>query len=176
MKTRIKSNQIHKKTVQTQLSIKPWPKSKQTWPFHCFSYFSSTKIIDDKIVIKDKKKDDLNKIYKYLDSRSFDYFPKPILIDNNYELYPFIEDSYEPREQKAVDLMHLLSLLHSKTTFYREVDIDHNKQIYEDILINLESYKSLSIKIKDDLNIYENYIVSNNTYYNYDGKIIYKSK
>lgn len=52
------------------------------------------------------------------------------------------------------------------------------KGIYEkqDILINLDSYKSLSIKIKNDLNLYENYIVSDNTYYNYDGKIIYKSK
>lgn len=99
---------------------------------------SNAKIIDNKIVIKDKKKEDLDKTYRYLKSRSFDYFPEPILIDDRYEAYPYIEDSDEPREQKAIDLTHLLSLLHSKTTFYREVDIDKNKEIYEDILARLD--------------------------------------
>ena len=49
-----------------------------------------------------------------------------------------IEDVYEPREQKAMDMVHLLSLLHSKTTFYREVDIDKNKKIYEDIVNDID--------------------------------------
>lgn len=99
---------------------------------------SNAKIIDNKVVIKDKKKDDLDKTYRYLKSRSFDYFPEPILVDDKYEAYPYIEDTDEPREQKAIDLTHILSLLHSKTTFYREVDIDKNKEIYEDILEKLE--------------------------------------
>lgn len=99
---------------------------------------SNAKIIDDKIVIKDRKKEDLDKTYRYLKSRSFDYFPEPLLVDDNYEAYPYIEDTDEPREQKAIDLTHILSLLHSKTTFYREVDIDKNKEIYEDILAKLE--------------------------------------
>lgn len=96
------------------------------------------KIIDNKIVVKDNKNKNIDKIYRYLKSRSFDYFPEPIDIDDRYELYPYIEDYDEPREQKAVDLMHLVSLLHNKTTFYREVDIDKNKEIYEDILGRLE--------------------------------------
>lgn len=99
---------------------------------------SNAKIVDNKIVIKDKKNNNLEKTYKYLKSRSFDYFPEPLSIDNSYEIYPYIEDTEEPRDQKAVDLMHLLSLLHNKTTFYREVDIDKNKEIYEDILARLE--------------------------------------
>ena len=37
-----------------------------------------------------------------------------------------------------MDLTHLISLLHNKTTFYREVDIDKNKEIYENILSRLE--------------------------------------
>jgi len=96
------------------------------------------KIIDNKIVIKDRKNKNIDKTYRYLKSRSFDYFPEPIEVHPNYEIYPFIEDSEEPREQKAVDLTHLISLLHNKTTFYREVDIDKNKEIYEDILTRLE--------------------------------------
>ena len=99
---------------------------------------SNAKIIDNKIVIKDKKNNNLDKIYKYLKSRSFDYFPEPIHIDNRYEAYPFIENTEEPIEQKAIDLTYLISLLHNKTTFYREIDIDKNKEIYEDILSRLE--------------------------------------
>ena len=92
---------------------------------------SNAKIIDDKLVVKERKKDDIERTYSYLKSRSFDYFPEPVALDKKYELYPYIKNSYEPKEQKAMDLIYLLSLLHSKTTFYREVDIDHNKEIYE---------------------------------------------
>lgn len=98
----------------------------------------SVRILDDKIVIKDKKRDDIDDIYGYLKSRSFDYFPYPIETSDRYEVYPYLEDMYEPYEQKAMDLMHLLSLLHSKTTFYREVDIDRNKEIYENISGEIE--------------------------------------
>lgn len=96
------------------------------------------KIIDNKIVIKDRENKNIDKTYRYLKSRSFDYFPEPIEINDDNEIYPYIEDSDEPLEQKAVDLTHIMSLLHNKTTFYREVDIDKNKEIYEDILGRLE--------------------------------------
>ena len=103
-----------------------------------FTIKSNAKIIDNKIVVKKRKNNNIDKTYRYLKSRSFDYFPEPIEIDNEKEIYPYIDDSDEPIEQKAIDLTHLVSLLHNKTTFYREVDIDKNKEIYEDILSRLE--------------------------------------
>ena len=112
--------------------------SEYNIPINKITIKNNTRIIDDKIVLKEKKNNDLNNIYKYLKSRSFDYFPEPITIDNLYEVYPFLEDTYEPSEQKATDIMHLLGLLHSKTTFYREIDIDKNKEIYENISDELE--------------------------------------
>lgn len=99
---------------------------------------NDTKIIDDKVVIKKKKCDNLNDIYKYLKSRSFDYFPDVIDIDDEYEVYPYIKDNNEPREQKAMDLMYLLGLLHSKTTFYREIDTDKKKEVYESVIEKLD--------------------------------------
>lgn len=112
--------------------------SEYNIPINKITIKNNTRIIDDKIVLKKKKNNDLNNVYKYLKSRSFDYFPEPITIDNLYEVYPYLEDTYEPREQKATDIMYLLGLLHSKTTFYREVDIDKNKEIYENISDELE--------------------------------------
>lgn len=93
---------------------------------------NNARIIDDKIVLK-KRNNDLDKVYSYLKSRSFDYFPNIIDSNDEYDIYPYIIDKYEPKEQKGMDLIYLLSLLHSKTTYYRENDIDHNKKIYEDI-------------------------------------------
>lgn len=40
-------------------------------------------------------------------------------------------------------------------------------------LINLQSHKDLSIDSKNDVQIYEDYIVSNGEYYNYSGELIY---
>ena len=112
--------------------------SEYNIPINKITIKNNTRIIDDKIVLKKKMNNDLINVYKYLKSRSFDYFPEPITIDNLYEVYPFLEDTYEPSEQKATDIMHLLGLLHSKTTFYREIDIDKNKEIYENISDELE--------------------------------------
>ena len=112
--------------------------AKYDVPINKITILSNAKIVDDKIVVKERKNDDIDKTYSYLKSRSFDYFPEPIAILDKYVLYPYIDSGYEPKEQKAMDLMYLLSLLHSKTTFYREVDIDRNKEIYENIVNDLD--------------------------------------
>ena len=79
---------------------------------------NSVKIIDDSYCIKKKKKD-LDKVYNYLLSRSFDYFPEILDEDNENIYYKYINDIDEPKEQKIIDLVNLVSLLHSKTTFYK---------------------------------------------------------
>ena len=112
--------------------------AKYDVPINKITILSNAKIVDDKVVVKERKNDDIDKTYSYLKSRSFDYFPEPIAMLDKYELYPYIDSGYEPKEQKAMDLMYLLSLLHSKTTFYREVDIDRNKEIYENVVNDLD--------------------------------------
>ena len=107
--------------------------SKYKLPGEVFTIKSGARIIDN----KNKVNDSIDRTYDYLKSRAFDYFPSLLESSDGYEVYPYIEDIYEPREQKAMDMMHLLSLLHSKTTFYREVDIDKNKEIYENIINNI---------------------------------------
>lgn len=99
---------------------------------------NSVKIINDSYVIKNKKKN-LDDTYKYLLSRSFDYFPKVISEDDRSYVYEYIEDIHEPEEQKITDMIYLLTLLHSKTTFYKEVDIDYYKNIYESIQKDIDN-------------------------------------
>lgn len=75
----------------------------------------------------------IEKLYNYLDSRSFYHYSPLIKNDTNYNIYRYLDSVDMPREQKAFDLMYLLSLLHNKTTYYKEVDIDEYKEIYENI-------------------------------------------
>ena len=90
-----------------------------------------------KYVIKNKNRDN-NDILKYLLSRNFDYFPKILSDkDDDYELIEYIEDIDMPEEQKMMDMIDLIALLHSKTTYYKEVDVDDFDKIYDDINNNI---------------------------------------
>lgn len=126
----------------------------------------SVRIIDNKYVIKKKNKS-LDNTFNYLLSRSFDYFPEIIKEDKDYIYYKYIEDINEPNEQKMVDLMTLLSLLHNKTTIYKEIDIDHYKYIYESTNREIdETYKYYNDLMNNiDEQVYmspSNYLIARN--------------
>lgn len=90
-----------------------------------------------------KKNNKNKKIFDYLKSRSFNYYPKIISDeDEEYEISEYIEELNYPNEQKMLDLINLISLLHNKTTHYKEIDYDDYKQIYEDIKNNIEYLES----------------------------------
>ena len=104
-----------------------------------------------KYVLKEKKGD--KKIYNYLNSRNFSYYPHFISDSNeDYDIMEYIEEVDIPEEQKIMDLMDLVGLLHNKTTHYQEANEDDYKQIYEDInnnIIYLNSYYNDMINIID---------------------------
>lgn len=86
-----------------------------------------------KYVVK-KKNSNIKNLYKYLASRNFKYFPNIIYESDNYFVFEYINGINIPYEEEAVDIIKLCSLLHSKTTFYKDVDEDYYKNIYEDII------------------------------------------
>ena len=134
---------------------------------------NSVRIINDDYVIKNKK-NDVEMIYNYLLSRSFNYFPEIIRVDDNNIYYKYIPDILEPKEQKISDLTILVSLLHSKTTFYKEVDLDYYKYIYEAINNDINDvynyYNSLMDNIENEIYMSPaNYLIARNI------SLIYKS-
>mgnify|MGYP004565691179 FL=1 len=130
---------------------------------------NSAKIIENENTRLVIKKDNPNILdtYNYLLSRGFDYFPKIIYKDNDYNAYEYVEDVNEPSEQRILDIITLTSILHSKTTFYKEVDIDNYKYLYETINKKLEylfNYYNDIITLIEK-NIYmspSNYIIARN--------------
>lgn len=101
---------------------------------------NNVRIIDSgekKFVIKRKEKD-INDIYKYLKSRSFDFFPDIMYQTTNYDIYKYIDSTDISREEKAEDIIKLITLLHTKTTFYKKEDDNDYKEIYESIIEKLD--------------------------------------
>lgn len=74
------------------------------------------------------------KIYNYLLSRGFDYFPKIVDMNSNCILTEYINDIDYPKEEKAKDFIKLLSLLHNKTSYFVITNNDEYKKIYEDVV------------------------------------------
>ena len=88
-----------------------------------------------------KKNNSNEEIFNYLKTRNFNYFPKVIESDE-LEVMEYIENYNIPDEQKILDLINLVGLLHSKTTHYKEIDFEDYKKIYEDIINNIEYLNS----------------------------------
>lgn len=101
---------------------------------------NNVRIIDtgeEQFVIK-RRDEPLNEIYQYLKSRSFDYFPEIIYQTEHYDLYRYVGDTSIPREERVQDIIKLVTLLHSKTTFYKEIDDDTYKELYEGVVEQIE--------------------------------------
>lgn len=98
-----------------------------------------------KFVLKEKNENiNIKGLYNYLKSRDFYTFPE-VVDDSRREVnvYEYLEDTIMPKEQKAEDLVNIVSSLHTKTLYFKEVREDKFKEIYENIDSNiryLENY------------------------------------
>lgn len=108
-------------------------------------------------VVKEKKKDkNMRELFSYLNSRSFTNFPN--LVDesrNDVNVFEYVLGVAMPIEQKALDLIDLVSNLHNKTTFYKNVTEDDFKTIYDNIKSNIiylqNYYNELYEQIKKEI-------------------------
>lgn len=106
-------------------------------------------------VIKEKKEKNMQELFSYLNSRNFHNFPKLIEESrNDVNVYEYIESVAMPEEQKALDLIEVVSNLHNKTTYYKTVTEDDFKTIYDNIKSNIlylqKEYNILYEEIKKE--------------------------
>lgn len=92
-----------------------------------------------KYIIKKFKKN--NDIFNYLITRNFNYYPDIIDHDKSYSITKYIDNIDIPNEQKMNDLIKLVAILHSKTSYYKELNESEYKKLYEDLLNNTEYLK-----------------------------------
>ncbi len=122
-----------------------------------FKYLGKIKILDTnkgKLVYKENSNN--YDIYEYLKTRDFAYFPRTLNKNNhNIEILEYIETKDVPEEQKLNDLIHLSGILHRKTMFNKEIDMDLVKETYE----NISNQANYLRKYYEDMNNYIDTIV-----------------
>ena len=96
-----------------------------------FKKVKSATLVNNEYVLKENKGN--NKVFSYLDARNFNYYPSNKVLSDKYILYEYLKDYNISDDERAIELINLVSLLHSKTTRYNSVSIDDYKKIYEDI-------------------------------------------
>ena len=102
--------------------------------------------------IKVRQKQEL---YNYLSSRNFNNYLKPLEETSKTETYRYIDDNIS-KEDKAIDLIYLLTNLHTKTTTYETIIQDEIKEIYEDTKDQIYRLKDYYYSLQDkiEMNLY----------------------
>ena len=85
----------------------------------------------DKYVLKQCFND---KYYEYLKVRDFNYFPDVLDNSSNYLLTRYINDNDVPLNQRLEDMIAIISILHANTSYYKKLDLDTIKGIYEGLI------------------------------------------
>ena len=89
-------------------------------------------------------------IYKYLISRDFIYFPEYYNDANdNYDILEYIDNLNVNTSQKVNDYIRVLSILHYKTSYKREIDLDQVKKEYEELTNKIVSLKNYYYNLND---------------------------
>ena len=102
------------------------------------------------VVKKRPKNKDLIGIFNYLKMRNFNAFPEIYADsrDDNY-VFEYVEDNGVIDPSKSEDLISLVALLHSKTSFNKEVSEETYKEIYENIKNNILYLQDYYLKYYD---------------------------
>ncbi len=100
-----------------------------------YAYLKNNKLLsfDDgsKVLIKPKKRYDIEEVYNYLDSHSVNNYLKPLKVTNKEIYFPYLPNKYFDEDFLSKRLVLNLSLLHNKTTIYKELDKDKYKEEYD---------------------------------------------
>lgn len=103
----------------------------------------------NKYILKQRNKE-LDKKFEYLLSRGFNYFPDHTYI-KEYDIFKYIKDLERSKEEKLEELINITSLLHTKTTRYKNIDIDDYKEIYEELENKINNTNKYYIELNDQI-------------------------
>ena len=84
-------------------------------------YKKKVKVVGDKLYKKRKR--NIEEIYSFLESRNYEFYIKPIEINNTEEIYPYIIEYDTTSNERAKDLIYRVSILHNKTTEFKNSEL-----------------------------------------------------
>lgn len=112
-------------------------------------------IINEDNVIKKKTNNNVTELFNYLDSRNFNGHPNIIEEDESTYTMGHIKGEKYYEMTEGVEFIKVVSELHLKTIFYKDVSKNKYRTIYEKITDNIEYlkkyYLSLIEKIENEV-------------------------
>lgn len=115
----------------------------------------SKKYINNVIIENDIVKKKYNKnvidIYDFFNTVGFDNCPKILKYDDEYIIYEYIKKKKYHEKIIGNDFIKLVSLMHNKTMYYKDVSKSKYKKIYNNLNGNIEYLKKYYEKIIDEV-------------------------
>lgn len=111
---------------------------------------------DEKKFVVKRNSHSLENIYRYLSSRNFNNYPQVLAsMRDGTEVYDYVPDMGVDSAQRLDDMIYLLTVLHNKTTFYKELDLDEIKKKYEEMVDEFQYlfnyYQSVERMIEEEV-------------------------
>jgi len=135
--------------------------------------------IKDNIVIK-KNNSNIIDLYNYLDSVGFDNHPKIIDYDENNIRTEFINSEKYYEMTEGIEFIKVVSSLHKKTCFYKDVSKNKYRKIYDKISNNIEYlkkyYEDIINNIEDEIYMSPSHYLLARNYSIIDSSLKYSSK
>ena len=112
-----------------------------------YTYLKNNKLLEfddgSKVLVKAKKRYDLEEVYNYLDSHNVNNYLRPLKITAKELFFAYFPNKYLDSDYISKRLIFNLSLLQNKTTIYKEIDKDKQREEYDKFkeqIIYLEKY------------------------------------
>lgn len=108
-----------------------------------YSFFNNIKYIETTVGNFIIKQNDNDQIYKNLERNDFDNYINYKYVIDDYKVYPYIDSIEVDDNEKALDIIHLMSKLHLSTSYYTNISINEIKDQYEEkkqIIKDLNDY------------------------------------
>lgn len=142
--------------------------------------YKNNVIIDDGVVTKKNKNNNLIELFDYLETRNFNNFPKVISSDDREIKTKYIESKDYHEMTKGVELIKTVSQLHYKTLFFKDISKNKYRKVYDTLSGNIEYLKKYYIEMIEKIESSEfmspkEYLIARN-YSIIDSSLSYASK
>ena len=105
---------------------------------------------DDKYILKSTDKD-IEELFSYLHSKGFDNIPDIVEVSNEGIKYKYIESKNNDDNLKRLELSKLLSFLHYKTSYHKDISKHKYREIYDKLKEKIEYIEEYYNKLMDKI-------------------------
>lgn len=92
---------------------------------------------DEKFFLKQTDKD-IEGLFEYLHQKGFDYIPEIVATSNEGVKYKYIESKNIDVRNKKIELAKILSLLHYKTSYHKDISKHKYREVYDKLSEKIE--------------------------------------